>query len=165
MGKISTVQATYTRIGGTTQYAANDIIADSATAGSVTALAFPLPTGNGRGMKILGWVLKKSAASVTNADIDVYLFNAQPTSTAADNEAWIASNVMAHNKGAAYVGKLDGGQMIGGSDAAQTTYMLSSPVCFYAAYSVLYGVLVAQAAYTPAANEVFTVDLIIEHVV
>lgn len=161
--KYSTVTATYTRLTGTTAYAANDLVGNSATAASVTPITFNIPSGLGKNIRILGWTLGKSAASVTNADFDLTLWKESPTSTAADNEAFFASNVYACNKGASFIAKIDGAQMTGGSDAAKTTYPLTVPVSFYLDVDSIYGYLVAQAAYTPASAEVFTVTLYLEH--
>lgn len=160
---ISAVTATYTRVTGTTQYQANDLVGNNTSAGSVTPIVFNIPVGNGRGLKIIGWALGKSAASVTNADFDLFLFKEQPTSTAADNAAFVASNVLACNKGASLIGKLDGAQMIGASDAAKTHYGLTAALPLYADVDSIYGYLVAQAAYTPADSEVFTVTLFLDN--
>jgi hypothetical protein len=154
---MSLISATssFTRPNDTTAYAANDLVANNTTAGSVTPLSFQFNSGNGRSFKIVGCRINKNNATVTNANFHLRLYGTSPTVTGGDNAAWVSST-------SNYIGKIDpaimeafsdGGSISGnvGAGSELYTYLPSG--------NIIYGLLVADAAYTPTANEVFTVTL------
>lgn len=159
------LEDSFNRPTGTTQYAANDLVANSTTAASVVPLSWVIPTGLGRGFKIQEWHLYKSdGADVTGADFDLYLWHTSPTSTAGDNEAFVTSNVMAATS-SGFLGVLAGGQMTGASDDAIGVYAMNQSNTIYHSihgFNTLYGLLVAQGTYTPADSEEFRVHLMLE---
>lgn len=164
---VSTSLASFVRPNDTTAYAAGDLVANSTTAGSVVPMTFPISVGNGRSIQIQAWELYKTGTSATNAIFDLYFFDATaiPTSSAGDNAAFLAANVLSINKGSEYKGKLTGGQMLGFSDGCKNVYPVTAPgLTLRNTNGVLYGVIVAGGAYTPAANEIFAVALNILHV-
>jgi hypothetical protein len=164
--RVSLTLASFVRPNNTTAYASGDLVANNTTAGSVVPMTFPIAVGNGRSINISSWGIYKSGTTATNANFDLYLFDstAIPTCTAGDNAAFLASNVLAINKGSEYAGKLTGGQMLGFGDGCKNVYLVTAPgLIFRNANGVLYGVLVAAAAYTPSANEVFAVQLNLKH--
>ncbi len=146
--------STFTRPANTTAYADGDLVANSTTAGSVTPLTFPIP--NKRSCIIRGaWVSKSDESDVTNADFVVHLFRSSPTVANGDNGA-LSTNI------ADKIGTIDVGQMVAYTDDA---YSIAYGGNFYVdsgSSRTLYGLLEADAAYTPASGETFTVGIIIE---
>ena len=158
--------ASFVRPADTTDYAAADLIANSATAGSVTPLSFPL-----QGTNIVGpFTVKrakvhKSSTGVANWNVRLHLFSASPTVANGDNGALSAAAV------ANYLGFIscdgttipgdrfsDGAVAIGAQTAgAELNIRLPSG-------TTIYGLLEALAAYTPTSEETITVTLdLIEH--
>jgi len=150
-----TATATFTRPNDTTAYAANDLVANSTTAGSVVPMAFHFPTAFGTGIVIREIGITKSGTSAANANFHVRMYDMSPTVANGDNGAW-STNL------SGYMGKLDAAIMEAFTDGAAIQDSLSEAAdcqCDLPANGVTYGLLVADAAYTPAANEVFTVTL------
>jgi len=138
--------SSFTRPNDTTAYGSGDLVANSTTAGSVSPLTFTFP-GNAAISRVK---LKKSGATPTNANFTLHLYQNSPTVTNGDNgsfasteSGWLASIA------------LDATTSLG-SDANSTSNSFSVPVV---ASGTVYGLLRAAAAYTPAAQEVFTVTL------
>lgn len=153
---ISVPSDSFTRPNDTTAYASGDLVANSTTAGSVTPLSFKI-WNSGQGQTIvLRTRIFKSGTTNTNANFRVHFYEASPALTNGDNGAWLSS------KAANYLGNIDVASMFAFSDGctgfgsaaagAEMRLKLSSG-------TTLYALLEARAAYTPAANEVFTVYL------
>lgn len=157
--------ATVTRPADTTQYASGDLIANSTTAGSVTAMEFRAGNSGGFGM-IKTARLLKSADSVTAANFRLHLFRDSPVATAPSNGDGDAIQVAVDEAG--YIGSIDfdmtdidihtGGNVAVGvpQDSRDIVYKLADDS------AVLYGLLEARGTYTPASGEIFTVELISE---
>lgn len=153
----------FTRPANTTAYAIGDLIANSATAGSVVPLAFGISkSGTGEGC-IKGLRLFKSTATVTLAAFRLNLFSASPVVTNGDNGALAVSTA------ANFLGYIDvdmaTGAFVTAANAMQNA--IASPDLMYdlGDYSrgrVIYGLLEARAAYVPASGEVFAATLLIE---
>lgn len=164
----------FTRPGDTTQYGANDLIADSTTAGSVKPMRFNCDRIHGRG-RLFGARLWKNSSTVTAAKFNLHLYMQSPTVTNGDNGAfavattkwWIATIGM---------DMTTGNETVSGVDIAQY-FALTNPVSFdlesdgqsdglVSAGKVmsLFGLLEAQtgAAYQPIASEIFRATLSIE---
>lgn len=140
-------QSSFTRPADTTAYAANDLVANSTTAGSVTPMSFNLPP-----FSMITWAsLKKSTATATNANFTLHLFNSSPTVANGDNSAFSPTN-------SNYLGslQLDSTTSLF-SDAAGSVNRLTSNGI--PCGGTVYGLLLAGAAYTPASAEVFTITL------
>lgn len=156
-GRVRLVSATVTRPADTTAYAVGDLVANSTTAGSVTAMTFTaVSRAASLGGKIVGARLAKSGTSVTNSSFRLHLFTVAPgTITNGDNGAFSTSGV------ASYVGALDITCDRAFTDGAfgRGGPMVGNFLDFVGATSALYGLLEARAAYTPASSEVFTVTL------
>lgn len=147
----------FTRPSDTTAYASGDLVANSTTAGSVTAISIGNIGWNSQGSAILRKVkLTKSGTSTTNAQFRVHFFKAAPeTITNGDNGAFSVSGVAdyigafavtidrAFTDGAAGFGvPLVGSELLirlAGSSAQK-----------------IYALIEARAAYTPSSAEVFT---------
>ena len=154
-------RSSFTRPANTTQYAAGDLVANSATAGSVTPLEFSL-NGVGRSGMIRRARIYKSATSATAASFTLHLFDSAPTVANGDNGAfsvsanlntWLGSIALDMSSGA------EAGASVGLVDvSANVEIGVSKP----AMSGVVYGLLEAVGTYTPASAESFTVWLEIE---
>lgn len=151
MNLIST-STSFTRPADTTAYAANDLVANSTTAGSVVPMSFTIPKLSG--FKLYKVSIARSNATVTNAKFNLHLYGLSPTCSNGDNGAWLttASNWL-------------GSFAVDGSTQTfsdtSTAYAISAtyPFLLLPAGRTIYGLLQATAAYTPASAEVFTVTL------
>ncbi len=155
MTQITAVSASFTRPNDTTAYASGDLVADNTTAGSVHPMQFTLPTAN---FKLQRVGIVKSVAANTNASFRLHLYSNGPTVANGDNAAWSTSE-------SSYLGDVD-------IDCTTRTFtdnaqgfglFVTSDVPAYLAINpstlLVYGLLEARGAYTPAALEVFTVKL------
>ena len=80
------ISDSFDRPADTTTYAANDLVADNTTAGSVTALSFDLDQrGPHNGFIITSVRLSKDGTGTTADDFIVHLFTADPTVANGDN--------------------------------------------------------------------------------
>lgn len=153
---ISTPSANFTRPNDTTAYASGDLVANSTTAGSVVPLSFTAWTSGQAQTIMLRIRIIKSGTTPTNANFRVHLYEASPTPANGDNGAWST------DKAANYLGNIDVASMFAftdgctgyGSAAAGSEMRLH-----LTSGGTIYALMEARAAYTPAANEVFTVKL------
>lgn len=145
---------TFTRPNDTTAYTAGDVIANSTTAGSVVPLAFLLPA---RRAKVYGAKMTKSAASVTTATFKLHLYKDSPTAANGDNGAWSTTS-------SGYLGNISLDLSVNtftNTNTATSTITTAAPIVFSAdADNLVYGLLTAVGAYTPAAQETFTISLL-----
>ena len=147
--------AALTRPNDTTPYASGDLVANSTTAGSVAALQFTVGRLAGGTGRINRARIQKSGTTVTNCALALKLYTAAPTTANGDNGAWSSTGA------ATLIGTipvtvdqvLSDGAVGFGASTATIHFDLGSTA------TKLYGLLVATAAYTPAAEEVFTVSL------
>lgn len=161
---VSNPSANFTRPNDTTAYASGDLVANNTTAGSVTPMSWTAPryaTGSGQVRRAR---LKKSGTTVTNASFRLHLYAADPSAATGisngDNGAWLT-------KHASYLGSIDidmqaagNGRVFSDAAAAPGAVGVGSELGFdLASGSTIYGLLEARAAYTPAAQEVFTCEL------
>lgn len=159
---VTETSASFSRPADTTTYAANDLIANSTTAGSVEPLAFAIGTGDGRGVKIVGAALQKSGIVVTLSSVILHLFKSEPIVANGDNGAF-STDV------AGYIGKITFPVMTAFTDDAQATMDagavtggFNALTTYLGATSTIYGLLQAVGAYVPASAETFTATLKIE---
>lgn len=171
--------ATFTRPADTNVYAAGDMVANSTTGASVVPLRFPaLRVPNGSGV-ITGGRIIKSDDDLVSASFRLWVFSKQPFAAAgypADNAALTLTYAAMQN----FVGMLDFTSFI---DAGSANVAVANPTrnqmpfscaraqrmptddaitigdITYNGTQLLYGVLEARAAYTPASAEQFTVWL------
>lgn len=154
-GTLIQASASFTRPNDITAYAANDLVANSTTAGSVVPMAFVFPNGYGLGLTIRGAKIEKTGTSAANANFHVRMYAQSPTVANGDNGAW-SSNL------SGYMGKLDPAIMEAFTDGSSISDSFAEGAdchCILPLNGTVYGLLVADAAYTPSANEVFTVTL------
>lgn len=158
---IVTVTDSFARPGNTTQYAANELVANSATAGSVTPLTFTTSAlGTGRGI-IRRVRLFKDDETTTAASFNIHLFTQSPVVTNGDNGAFAVSTARY------FIGTV-AVDMSSGAFATTTDLIKSaaaSPEINFDLVHVsprerrLYGLIETLGAYTPSADEVFEVTL------
>jgi len=146
--------ASFTRPNDTTAYASGDLVANNVAAGSVAAMQIAIQGNSMPGSTRITRVrLTKSGTSPTNANFRVHLYGSSPTPTNGDNGVWLTDQALS------YLGAIDVASMKAFSDGcadvgaapAGSEFMLRLP-----AGKVIYALLEARAAYTPAANEAFT---------
>ena len=147
-----------TRPADTTAYASGDLVANSTTAGSVTAFSFAnavrFPGGS---VRIERCRIQKSGTSVTNASFRVHLYAAAPASVSnGDNGAWLSPI-------ANYIGAFDvtvDRAFTNGAEGAGLTLTNTPMTCKAAGSAItLFALLEARGAYTPASAETFTILL------
>lgn len=151
----------FARPGNTTPYNQNDLVANSATAGSVTPLQFGL-NGSGRAGIIRGARLYKSDKTVTNATFTVFLFAGDPGApTNGDNGAFGVASA-ADFLDSFQIDLATGGLAGGTTGVQKRSSALAIPFCFPSLQDKLYALLRADAGYTPADAETFKLTLEIE---
>lgn len=149
--------ASFTRPNNTTAYASGQLVANAVTAGSVVPMALGVGGNSMPGATRITRVrLSKNGTVSTNASFRVHLYGASPTLANGDGGVWTS------NQAANYLGSIDVASMKAftdgccdvGAAAAGSEFLLRLP-----AGTTIYALLEARAAYTPAANEVFTLTL------
>lgn len=149
----------FTRPANTTAYAAGDLVANNTTAGNVVPLTFPRSKLRGRTSgKITGASILKGAASVTNANFRLHLFNSTKVPTNGDNGALAVADLVG------YIGSIDiDMEATPTLIVSATAYKHSAAVALaFNATGNIYGFLEALEAYTPASGETFLVTIDIE---
>jgi hypothetical protein len=148
--------ASFARPNDTTAYAAGDLVANSTTAGSVVPMQIPLGNQFPNGMTRLNRVrLIKSGTGVANATFRVHLYESSPTPANGDNGAW-STDQAAH-----WLGSIDIAAMLAFTDGAAGTGAAPAggEMFLKLAGKTVYALIAALGAYTPAANETFTLIL------
>jgi hypothetical protein len=151
---------TFTRPSDTTQYSAGDLVANSTTAGSVTALTWVIPGGSKNVAKIVSVVMTKSdGADVTGATFLVHFFNVTPLAPAnGDNGAF--SPVVTACQANTYLGHSGTlTHQVGGDSLAQAAP--SIPLTGLTSDTV-YGLIEVTGTYTPASAETVSVQFVAE---
>lgn len=139
--------ARFTRPADTTAYASGDLVANSTTAGSVAAMQLAVGPAQRQLRRVR---VHKSGTGVTNASFRAHFYGSAPTAANGDNGAWSTS------KAADYFGSVDVTVDKAFTDGAagQATGEINFGVA-----GVLYCLLEARGAYTPASAEVFNVTV------
>lgn len=147
------VGGNFTRPNDTTPYASGDLVANSVTAGSVVPITITASLANDGKVAIPRVRLKKSGTSLTNASFRVHLYKSSPTCTNGDNGAWLTTE-------STYIGAFDITMDRAFSDAAKGTGAPLIGNFLVAEMAVgtmtIFALIEARAAYTPVAQEVFT---------
>ena len=154
--QIHNPSSSFTRPADTTAYASGDLVANSTTAGSVTPLSFTLGGYSALSQfRLVRARISKTGTSATNANFRLHLYTASPVPANGDNAAW--STTQAAN----WVGNIDVTSMLAFTDGCCGTGSLPAGSEAFLRFNgnVLYGLLEAKAAYTPASGEVFTVTI------
>lgn len=157
-----------TRPSDTTAYAIGDAIANSTTGSAVTPLQFTVARSAGFTGRVVGAQLITDSATAFGA-IRLHLFNTTPFAAAgfqADNAA-LALTYTALTTGSAgtsphYLGYIDFQTFVAESASAVSLGVCDLTELVFdtaAASSVIFGLLEARAAFTPASGQKFTVAL------
>lgn len=155
-GYAANPSASFTRPADTTAYAIGDLIANSTTAGSVVPMQFTVAREAAGSFMIRRVKLAKSNAGALNAQLRLHLYSAAPTPANGDNGAFSTSGA------ATYLGAFDAtldraftdgvvgfGVPVNGSDI----------VVKLAAGQVVFGLIEARSAFTPASASTITATL------
>ncbi len=152
-----TAEADFNRPADTTAYASGDLVAQSTTAGSCSAMQFILPATKGGHFHIRRVRLRKSDASVTNASFRVHFYlGTAPAFSNGDNAAYTTDGV------ANYLGYIDVATALPfASDAAGWggSLLNTEIVGDLDAGGSIYAAIEARGAYTPASGETFSLLL------
>ncbi|MDB5725476.1 MAG: hypothetical protein JWQ16_2230 [Novosphingobium sp.] len=146
--------AAFTRPANTTAYAAGDIVANSATAGSVVVPALAVSPIPGAAVKITRVLISKTNPVLTNAQFRVHLFLGAPVVSSGDNAAINIAGVAATPIGTVdvTVDQAYGDGSLGDAVAALVADLADG-------VRQLFAVIEALAAYTPTSGETFTLTL------
>lgn len=148
--RVVAIEATFVRPADTTAYASGDLVANSTTAGSVTALSLGVARVAAGSFSITRVRLRKSSTGVTNASFRIHFYTAAPTATNGDNGAWLTTGA------AGYRGSLDVVMDRAFSDgAAGLTAPPTELDIRLASGTAIFALIEARAAYTPASGETF----------
>lgn len=146
--------ATITRPANTTAYASGDLVANSATAGSVAYGTLTIARKAAGSAGINRVRLSKSNVSLTNAQFRVHLYRSAPTFANGDNGAWSTNGV------ANYLGYVDVTMDMAFTDGAFGAAVFPAQLAVkLASGTTIAWALEARAAYTPASAETFTLEL------
>lgn len=157
-----------TRPSDTNIYAIGDAVANSTTAGSVTPLQFTVARANSFTGRVVGAQIITDSATAIGA-IRLHLFNTTPFAAAgfqADNAA-LALTYAALTTGSAgssphYIGSIDFETFVAHTASARSIGQANQTELHFdcaAASQIIFGLLEARAAWTPASGQKFTVAL------
>lgn len=141
-----------TRPSDTNAYVATDLVANDTTAGNVTPFTVKWEGQALRGVSLRRVCLKHSKATVTNSSFKIWFLDTAPTMTNGDNGT-IAGPALATILGIVTV---DVDNLVTGAGASGEAYFREGQI-FLPPTS--YALIEANAAYTPASAEVFTLEL------
>lgn len=147
--------AAFTRPNDTTAYASGDLVANSTTAGSVTAITLAGPTPLRQAYIVRRVRFQKSTTSTTNASFRLHLYSTTPTVSNGDNAAWLSPGTLYLGSMDVTVDKVFSDCAVGYGVPTAGSEVIVQP----GDLTGLYGLVEARAAYTPGAQEVFTVTV------
>jgi len=155
---IRNITGTFTRPADTTAYASGDLVANSTTAGNVTAVELRAVGAYPQGASIVRRaILRKSGTGITNAAFRIHLYRtATITAANGDNGAWSTNQVANYLGGFAVT--LDRAFTDGAYGAAVPVVGQEVMIRLSEGQSV-YALVEARGAYTPVSAEVFTIGL------
>jgi hypothetical protein len=147
-----------TRPNDTTAYASGDLVANNTTAGSVVPLDFNTEGGGSYWLHRI--VMRSSNPTVTNKNYRLFLFGTSPVVSNGDNGAFAVTNANGASSLFAILGSTTPiSTSTGGSSLnvftpldSVGTFLRHAPIVVPGRF---YGLLVANAAYTPTALETF----------
>lgn len=147
----------FNRPADTTAYTAGDLVANSTTAGSVTALTIPAARANDIPAEIIQATLKKSGTTPTNAIFRVHFFGASPGVANGDNGVFTPSTF------ALYFGAIDVTlglpSSVGCVGIGVATQGATVPFVPASGTQNIFALIECRAAYTPVSGETFTLEV------
>jgi len=154
------VDDSFSRPADTTQYAVGDLVANSTTAGSVTAMSFVVTRYSQGAGELVGGRISKTSNVTTDAEFRVHLYVSSPTAANGDNAAWLTTGAGATPT---YIGHIDSLPMKAFSDGASARLAISSTgtqIRFkLSSGSSIKELIEARGAYVPTSGETFVVTL------
>jgi hypothetical protein len=147
------LSASFTKTTSTAAYSAGQLISSNTSTANFTPMQFAIGGNSMPGQTRVTRVrLQKSSTTTANASFRVHLYGASPLSTTIDQGTWLTDT------SAQYLGGMDVASMYAFSDGAAnigqpTTGNGNDVLLRLNAGKTIYGVLVANAAYTPTASE------------
>ncbi len=158
---ITTPKASFSRPANTTQYADGDLVANNATAGSVTPMEWSLgPLGDAGIIRRVR--IHKTSNTTTAATFSLHLFASEPTVANGDNGAFSVATNLSTWLGKVAVDMSSGAEAGGSADCSQVSAATAILVQLSNTSGRVYGLLEAGGTYTPTSAETFTVTLEIE---
>lgn len=155
-GMPAAATATFTTPSGATAYSSGQLIANSATAGSVVPLSFTVCTGTGTSGMVRRVRVKTPDTGFAGQSVRVHLYSASPTVNNGDHAAWLSTE-------STYIGYFDVALTSHFSNAEKGFGVphLGSEANFECAAStqVIYGLIEARGAITPQGAKLMTVTL------
>lgn len=155
-GYAANPSASFTRPADTTAYASGDLIANSTTAGSVVPMQFTVAREAAGSFMIRRVKIATTNASALNAQKRLHLYSAAPTPANGDNGAFSTSGA------ATYLGAFDvtiDRSFTDGACGFGVPVNGSDIVVKLAAGQIIYGLLEARSAITPASGSTITTTL------
>ena len=162
VGAIANVSNSFAVPNSAATYAVGDLIANSATAGSVTPLTFAGVARVAAGAaSVIKARLSKTGTGTTGAAFILHLYSASPTPSNGDDGAWLT------NQAANYLGafefSLANMRVFTDGVSCNGITLTGYPVTFdLSSGTTIYGLLEARGAYVRTAAETFTVTLEVE---
>lgn len=162
IGAIANPSANFSVPNSAATYAIGDLIANSATAGSVTPMSFANVARVAAGAaSVIKARLSKTGTGIVGASFLLHLYGTSPTVTNGDDGVWLSTQA------ATYLGAFEfsvanakvfsDGVSING--ITQTGYPVTADL---ASGTTIYGLLEARGAYVRTAAETFTITLEVE---
>ena len=151
-------EADFTRPADTTQYTANDVVAQSTTAADNKLLVFRncvlVPGGTGI---IYSALMFASTDAATNPNFSLSLFNTEDIAIAADNAAGTVTDAQARNLVASFVfdGTVAANVHTIGANLVITATSIGQAFKCADGSKRLYGLVIDRGGYTPASAENF----------
>lgn len=156
-GIVATPSTTVARPANTTAYAIGQLLANSVTAGAVTALQFTAARLAAGSATIRRGRMSKTSTTTAVSAFRLHLFSASPLApTNGDGGAFIPVGA------ASYLGAIDFPSMIACTDGAagNGAPLVGSDITFVLGTGqTVFGLIEVRAAYVPTSGEVFTVAL------
>lgn len=152
-GTTTRPSASFTVPNSAATYAIGDLIANSATAGSVTPMTFTVGRITNSGGMLRRARLRKTGTGLTGASFRLHLYSASPTPSNGDDGVWLTNG--ADN----YVGAIDitVDKVFTDGAAGNGLPVVGSEINFTAV--TYYGLLEARGAYVRTAGETFNIVL------
>lgn len=148
---------------GTPTYASGDLVANSATAGSVVPITLSdIVRAEGAGFRCDCVRLRKSGTSITNASFRVLIFDRSPTVSAGDDAAFLSGSTYAVSDIAHLLATYDVTMDRAGTAGATGPAATSSAgvrTLVPASGTSLFALIMALGSYTRVASETFTVTV------
>lgn len=158
---VITPNDSFSRPANTTAYADGDLVANSATAGSVVPLKFSL-NGIARSGMIRRVRLHKTSNTTTAATFSVHLFDSEPTVANGDNGAFAVATNLDSWLGKVAIDMSTGAEAGGSANVTQVSSNVEIGLNKPAPGGLIYALIEVNGAYAPASSETFTVRLEIE---